>query len=74
MPTQFSRPTEPTLSVTRVPVPGSCAACSLSDLRSYPVLTEDGWFNVIKCQGCLHTVSREPGPRLGGVDLLVDQL
>ncbi|KAF0963152.1 hypothetical protein [Rhodococcus sp. T7] len=74
MPIQFTRPTEPTLSVVRTPVSGTCKPCGSSDLRRYPVLTEDGWFDVVKCQTCLHTASREPGPKLGGIDLLVDLL
>ncbi|MCG3754028.1 hypothetical protein [Amycolatopsis sp. Poz14] len=74
MPTRFPRPAEPTLSVARTPVPGTCEDCGSAALRGYPVLTEDGWFDVVKCQDCLHTVSREPGPPLGGVELLVDSL
>jgi hypothetical protein len=28
-------------------------------------MSEGGWWLVIKCGQCLHSVSREPGPLLG---------
>ncbi|MGC4253091.1 MAG: hypothetical protein QM605_16905 [Sphingobium sp.] len=40
----------------------------------YPVHSEGGWFDVVKCQACLHSLSRDPGPRLGPVRLLSDTL
>jgi hypothetical protein len=36
------------------------------------VLSEGGWWNVTKCQSCLCSVKREPGPLLGGIQLLID--
>jgi vanillate/4-hydroxybenzoate decarboxylase subunit D len=66
------RPTELTLSVEREPVNGECPACGESALQRYPVLAEGGWFEVVKCANCLHSVSRDRGPRLGPIQLLSD--
>lgn len=46
--------------------PGS----SLEDFKRYPVLSEGGWFTVVKHQPSLRSVSREPWHLLGPVDLL----
>jgi hypothetical protein len=70
----YPRPTERALYVEREPVEGDCPECSAGDLRSYPVLTEGGWFRVVKCQTCLHSVNRLRWGRLGPVELLVDNL
>ena len=40
----------------------------------YPVLSEGGWFMVVKCQSCLHSQQREKWTRLGHVTLLTDSL
>lgn len=50
--------------------PGSAAA----DFKRYPVLSEGGWFLVIKHQGTLVSVSREPWKLLGPVPLTSDGL
>lgn len=60
--------------VEREPANGACSKCGADDLRRYPVMAELGWQDVVKCQSCLHTESREPGNRLGPIRLLVDQL
>ena len=70
----YPRPTEPVLFVEREPVGGECPECGASNLRRYPVLTEGGWFQVVKCQTCLHSVSRERWHLLGPVELLVASL
>jgi hypothetical protein len=62
------------LHLDREPAAGRCPTCGAEELRSYPVNSEGGWFDVVKCQNCLHSVSRQPGPRLGAVRLLSDQL
>jgi vanillate/4-hydroxybenzoate decarboxylase subunit D len=74
MPYTFPRSEEPYLFVEREPVDGDCPKCGASDLKKYPVLTEGGWWNVVKCQSCLHSVSRERGPRLGSIEILSDIL
>jgi len=55
-------------TVAREPVDGECPSCGTAALARYPVLGAGGWFQVVKCQGCLSSVSREPWNRLGSVD------
>lgn len=50
--------------------PGSTA----DDFRRYPVLSEGGWFMVIKNQRTLQSVSRKPWRLLGPVPLLSEGL
>lgn len=50
--------------------PGSTAA----DFRRYPVLSEGGWFLVVKHQKTLQSVSREPWNLLGPITLVSDGL
>lgn len=50
--------------------PGSTAA----DFKRYPVLSEGGWFMVIKHQRTLQSVSRKPWKLLGPVPLTSDGL
>lgn len=71
---EHSNTTSPPLFLERQPVEGSCPRCGAEELRSYPVNSEGGWFDVVKCQECLGTVSRERGPLLGPIKLLSDQL
>ncbi|WP_052207488.1 hypothetical protein [Sinomonas humi] len=66
--------TSPPLAQDRVPVQGLCPRCGSAALAAYPVFSEGGWFDVVKCQGCLHSVSRERGPLLGALRLLADQI
>lgn len=70
----FPRPTELRLSVPREEVEGTCPACGAADLKAYPVLSEGGWFQVVKCQSCLASTSREPWNLLGSITLLSDQV
>jgi N-methylhydantoinase B len=57
----------PTTSVDRTPVAGTCPECRAEGLHRYPVLAERGWWMVVKCSECLHSVSREPWHRLGWI-------
>lgn len=59
----------PTVSVEKHNVDGACPACGREELKAYPVLSEGGWFDVIKCQACLETVEKHEGNRLGSVRL-----
>jgi vanillate/4-hydroxybenzoate decarboxylase subunit D len=70
----FARPTELAPRQARETVAGSCPDCQATELMRYPVLSEGGWFMVVKCQACLHSVSREPWALLGPVRLLTDDL
>ena len=56
------------------PVPGACSACGAAELARYPVLSEGGWFMVVKCQACLHSESREKWNRLGHIVLHTDTI
>lgn len=61
----FPRPSEPYVSVERRAVDGTCPECGATALAAYPVLSENGWWDVVKCQSCLCSISREPGPLFG---------
>lgn len=66
--------TSPAVALERGSVDGACPRCGAAALAGYPVFGEGGWFDVVKCQECLHPVSRERGPLLGSLQLLVDQM
>jgi hypothetical protein len=67
--------TSPPVALDRVAVDAACPQCgATAALASYPVFSEGGWFDVVKCQECLHSVSRERGPLLGPLHLLADQI
>lgn len=70
----FPRPQEPTVTLVKEPVDGACPQCAAPQLRRYPVNSEGGWFLVVKCQNCLHSVSRERWHLLGSLQLLSDTL
>lgn len=70
----FPRPTELRLSVEREPVEGTCANCGADSLHAYPVLSEGGWYQVIKCTECLTSKSREKWNLLGPITHLSDTL
>ena len=74
MPHMFPRPEEPYLFVEREDVEGSCPECGSDGLKRYPVLTEGGWWTVVKCQECLASVERERAGRMGSITLLSDSL
>lgn len=69
-----SSTTSPALTFERERTDGSCPACAADDLATYPVNSEGGWFIVVKCQQCLHSVSRERWTLLGPIQLLSDTL
>jgi transposase-like protein len=62
------------LSLVKEPVDGTCPSCGAEALRRYPVNSEGGWFQVVKCQNCLHSVSRERWHLLGYLRLLSDTI
>ena len=47
---------------------------AIGDLLRYPVLSEGGWFIVIKNQKTLKSISRRPWRLLGPIHLLSDDL
>lgn len=70
----FSRPATPTIGVKRTAVATTCPACGGVSVARYPVLAEEGWLTVVKCQTCLHSIERKPGHRLGSIRLLSESL
>jgi hypothetical protein len=63
----FPRPQTLTVTYPRTPVEGACPSCGAAALARYRVMSEGGWWMVTKCQTCLHSVAREPGPMLGAI-------
>ena len=70
----FPRPTDPAPVQERETVTGQCSECGTEALARYPVLSEGGWYQVVKCQACLNCESREKWTRLGYVELMTDSL
>lgn len=66
---KYPRPDTPTVTVVRADVDGTCPECGAAALKAYQVLSEGGWFNVVKCQACLASVARVADPD-GPVTLL----
>jgi hypothetical protein len=66
---KYQRPQERYVNVKRVPVEGACPECGEERLEKYQVLSEGGFFDVVKCQSCLASVSREWDP-IGPIELL----
>lgn len=61
----FVRPTGTTVDAHTEAVAGTCPACGAGSLQRYRVLSEGGWWTVLKCRACLHSLERTPGPLLG---------
>lgn len=70
----FSRPDELFPVQEKEPVSGTCSECGEESLCRYPVLSEGGWFLVVKCQKCLHCAERDRWNRLGHIVLATDAL
>ena len=70
----FPRPTEVAPVQAREAVAGQCTACGAESLQRYPVLSEGGWYMVVKCGKCLHSMSRDKWHRLGHVRLMTDAI
>jgi hypothetical protein len=61
----FSRPTTPEVYARREAQEGQCPECGAAQLQKYRVLSEGGWWDVVKCSACLHSLERRPGPLFG---------
>lgn len=70
----FMRPSTPEVHAPREAVDGACPECGARALQRYRVLSEGGWWNVVKCGACLHSVSRQPGPLLGPLTAAIQAL
>lgn len=64
------RPMTSTVSAPRASVPGACPECGAHRLEAYRVMSEGGWWNVVKCSQCLAHVRRERGPMFGAFEPL----
>ena len=47
---------------------GQCPHCEADELARYEVLSEGGWFNVLKCRNCLVSLERAPGGLYGSLE------
>lgn len=56
------------INAPREVVEGTCPGCGEESLQRYQVVSEGGWYTVLKCQHCLHTLERSPWSRLGYVN------
>lgn len=71
----YQRPKDKFLFVEKIPVHRTCPNCQSANIKRYPVLSESGWWEVTKCQDCLHSLERKAfSNRLGQVELLSDLL
>lgn len=61
----FPRPQQERVFVDKEAVDGSCPECGSDQLRRYRVLSEGGWWEAVKCQECLASVSRTRSDALG---------
>lgn len=61
--------TEAELSELGVDLAADFRGSTAADFRRYPVLSEGGWFVVVKHQPSLRSVSREPWGLLGPIAL-----
>jgi hypothetical protein len=55
----FPRPTEEQLYEERKKVTGTCPECGGQDIAAYRVLSDAGWWDVVKCQRCLYSLERK---------------
>jgi vanillate/4-hydroxybenzoate decarboxylase subunit D len=63
----FPRPQQTHLVAEREPAAGACPECGAQALAAYRILGEGGLWDVVKCQECLASVTRERAPRLGSL-------
>ncbi|MET0292530.1 MAG: hypothetical protein ABW136_09220 [Steroidobacteraceae bacterium] len=70
----FIRPATPTVTAERTSVQGSCPECGAQSLQRYRVLSEGGWWDVVKCADCLASVERKPGPLFGTLSEALEAL
>lgn len=68
------RPATPTVEAQRLSVEGACPSCGTEALQRYRVLSEGGWWEVVKCGHCLHSLSRDPGPLFGTLTTAIQSL
>jgi hypothetical protein len=55
----FPRPTEQSLYERREKVDRACPECGSHNVAAYRVLSDGGWWDVVKCQDCLLSLERK---------------
>jgi hypothetical protein len=55
----FPRPTEERLYEKKEKVNRVCPECGSHDVAAYRVLSDAGWWEVVKCQNCLYSLERK---------------
>jgi len=55
----FPRPKDERLFEKKEKVDGTCTQCGSLDIMAYRVLTDGGWWDVMKCQDCLFSLDRK---------------
>ena len=55
----FPRPVQERIYEKKKKVKSICLECGSHDIAAYRVLTDGGWWDVVKCQDCLHSLKRE---------------
>jgi hypothetical protein len=55
----FPRPAEKQLYEAGEKVAGRCPECGGDDIAAYRVLSDAGWWDVVKCQRCLYLLDRK---------------
>lgn len=61
----FPRSHETRLHMPRESVERRCPGCGSGEVAAYRVLSEGGWWDIVKCQDCLESLERNRAPRLG---------
>ncbi len=56
---KFPRPAEERLFEKREKVDQVCDECGSRHVEAYRVLTDGGWWDVVKCQDCLYSLDRK---------------
>lgn len=56
---KFPRPAGERLFEKKEKVNQRCSECGSHNIASYKVLTDGGWWDVVKCQDCLYALDRK---------------
>jgi hypothetical protein len=56
---KFQRPAEESLFEKKEKVDQKCPECGSHDVAAYRVLSDGGWWDVVKCQDCLYPLNRK---------------
>ncbi|MDV6247192.1 hypothetical protein [Rhodococcus opacus] len=70
----YPRPAQHVVPSPKEPVDAACPACASQDVKRYPVQSEGGWFEVVRCQSCLHQLERVKWRLYGPIEFLSDQI